>query len=331
MMKDLQVLQKIRISRQGLVRGSIAKQWRQKRRERVLADVSDYAYALQHFAKAFRSDREIVLAAVSRSGWSLQWAAKVLRRDRRVVVAAVSQDGAALRWAPMVFRGDREIVLVATSQFGPALRWASKELRSDRKLVLGVVSKYGQSLEWAEEASRSDREIVFAAVSDNGSALQWASQALRDDREIVLAAVAKFAPSIHWASQALKNDREIISAAVSNKSLGSCTLMHAGDNILEDESFQVEARKCWYFIKILALSGISCIVALCDSDIVFAHGAVLRRACGRLGIALSADLILVHGTEIVSESSRLEDWPGSPRRGIMVEYQMIKSKRARGL
>jgi len=102
-------------------------------------------------------------------------------------------------------------------------------------------------------------------------------------------------------------------------------LQQAGEELLEDESFAVQARQGFYFFKITSLSGQSCILV----EARLSYGVLLRRACERLGMPRSGDESLLFGTELVPENNHVEEWPGRPAKGRLVEYQLIKSKRLR--
>jgi len=276
---------------QGRLRASIARQWT---REEALAEVSKRSFAFVGLSTALRSDREIVRAAVSGNGFILQFAAEALKSDRDIVLAALSNNGMALQWAAESLRADREIVLAAVSQCGSALQYAQRQLQNDRQVVLAAVSQRGDALVYAAEEFRRDREIVLAAASGG--------------------------------------DR--------------CGLRFADTSLLGDDSFAVEARQSYYFFRVTSLSGCSCILPIhvrevADSlealgpeggYIIYQH--LLVGAGDMLGVSISPDKpsrsgTLLFGAEEVSGDPFLKDWPGSPAPGACVEYQLVKSKRAR--
>jgi len=302
-------MQRTKIPQQGHIRASIAKQWR--RRKRALAEVSRNGLALRRLAKDLRRDSKIVLAAVSNNSLALEWAAKALRRDREIVLAAVSECGYALQWAAETFRSDRPIVRAAVSTFGCSLLWATDALRGDREIVMAAVSNCGTALEFAEGQLKSDREVVLAAVSESGFALVFASSELKRDREIAL-------------------------AAARGGRAGDHGLLHADDSLLEDDSFAVEARQSYYSFRVVALSGRTCLVPLHCSEVValsardiYEHLMCEARAKLGMGTVEPGEETLLFGAEEVSGNCEVEHWPGSPAPGGVVEYQLVRTKRAR--
>mmetsp|Transcript_6573 Transcript_6573/g.11425 ORF Transcript_6573/g.11425 Transcript_6573/m.11425 type:complete len:204 (+) Transcript_6573:70-681(+) len=186
--------------------------------------------------------------------------------------------------------------LVAASRSGlSALSACPEELRKDRAFVMAVVSQDGDALHFASPELRSDRQVAMAAVSNRGWALEWVAAELRSDRHVVMAAVAQ--------------DKH--------------ALTYAGDDLLEDVSFAVEARQRFYFFKITTLAGRSCTLA-CKNPGDF---KLLQLACQKLGMEYTANETLLYGAEVVPQDVTVENWPGSPTRGsALVEYQLVKSQ-----
>jgi len=276
---------------------------RQNALERIASAAGDLV-TLEDIVMEFSTDHEIALAAVLQNGHALCAVSEAFKSDYDIVLAAVSQQGWALQSASEEMRGNRQVVLAAVSQNGKGqvLGQAAEELRSDHEIVLAAVSSYGQALDYAADALKSNQEIVLAAVSNQGWAIQYAADSLKDDRRVVAAAVAQ----------------------------ETTTLQAASDRLLEDESFAVDARRSFYFFRIIA-SGRSCVllVHIGEGDEVNNDDYLLRESCSRLGVPHSSDAALLYGTEAVPKESPLRDWPGPPSIGIAIEYQLVGSKRAR--
>mmetsp|Transcript_31035 Transcript_31035/g.56698 ORF Transcript_31035/g.56698 Transcript_31035/m.56698 type:complete len:290 (-) Transcript_31035:43-912(-) len=258
------------------------------------------------------------------------------RRRRKRALAKVSFDGLALQWLAKDLRSDRQIVLAAVSNSGSALEWAAKALRSDQEIVLAAVSTFGYALRFAAKALMSDRKIVLAAVSNCGFALQFAKEQLKSDREVVLAAVSESGFALVFASSELKRDREIALAAARGGRAGDHGLLHADDSLLEDDSFAVEARQSYYSFRVVALSGRTCLVPLHCSEVValsardiYEHLMCEARAKLGMGTVEPGEETLLFGAEEVSGNCEVEHWPGSPAPGGVVEYQLVRTKRAR--
>mmetsp|Transcript_13138 Transcript_13138/g.24212 ORF Transcript_13138/g.24212 Transcript_13138/m.24212 type:complete len:238 (+) Transcript_13138:82-795(+) len=227
---------------------------------------------------------------------------------------------------------ERAKLLAAVASNGFQLSYASAELRCDRDIVLAAVSQTGFALQWAAAELQSDRDVIMAAVSKNGEALEWAAEEFRSDRDVVMAAISNYCQAIKWASAKLRSDREVVAAAVVQGG-SSEMLRYAGDEILEDETFAVEARRTQCFFKITTLSGRSCIVALNLHLTGIFPGlgyAMLGEACNKLQLDHTGDETLLYGSELVRTDTPLRHWPGFPNQGGgTVEYQLIKSKHPR--
>jgi len=231
--------------------------------------------------------------------WGLQNAPEELRRDQEVVLAAVVRDGHALEYAAEELKRDRLVVLAAVVQDANALRYAGEALKSDHQIVLMAVTQDGDTLEYASADLRNDRKIVSTAVRGSGQALEFAGEELKRDQDIVLMAVAQDPISLH----------------------------HAADSLLWDESFAVEARKHFYFFKVIALSGSSCITAW-QSELLEQHEVasfdLIFESCPKLGLQYTGNERLVFGTDIIPEGPLYPDAPGFPSRGQVAEYQLIR-------
>mmetsp|Transcript_73303 Transcript_73303/g.137002 ORF Transcript_73303/g.137002 Transcript_73303/m.137002 type:complete len:268 (-) Transcript_73303:13-816(-) len=248
-----------------------------------------------------REDRQALLKKVAQGDLDAFYdAAPVLQADREIILAAVSWEGHALACAADNLRRDREVVLAAVSSDGDALALVAEELRNDKEIIMAAVLQTGGALEHVSAKLAGDREIVAAAISESGWALSFASEELRSDRDLVLAATAR--------------DPE--------------ALQVAGQVLLKDTSFAVAARQTVYFFKVSLLSGRSCIIAAdndeeCSEPGLSALSQLLVDSCARLGIERNGCELLVHGLQIVPEGASMCDWPGSPSKGTVTEYQLI--------
>eukprot|EP00971_Amphidinium_carterae_P326564 6457434-Amphidinium_carterae.1 len=196
------------------------------------------------------------------------------------------------------------------------LQDAPEELKGDQDVVLAAVARDGMALQWAAEELKADRDIVLAAVAEDGRALRWAAELLKSSKDIVLVAVAQDGWALESAVEALKNDREVVLTAVQQHAIA---LKHAADALLEDESFAVDARKLLFFFKVTALSGRSCIIA---DHYIDKHG-LMRKSCDKLNLQQTETMSLLFGDVDVPEGNLHEDSPGCPRKGKLVEYQLI--------
>eukprot|EP00971_Amphidinium_carterae_P268667 5329930-Amphidinium_carterae.1 len=94
--------------------------------------------------------------------------------------------------------------------------------------------------------------------------------------------------------------------------------MYAGSGLLEDEAFAHEFRDYFnrfYRIKVVTLSGTSCVVA-----VVWNHGSsweqVIKGAAEQLCRVIDRQsALLLWGTEEVPKSAPCSEWPGSPQLG----------------
>mmetsp|Transcript_42326 Transcript_42326/g.76787 ORF Transcript_42326/g.76787 Transcript_42326/m.76787 type:complete len:189 (+) Transcript_42326:41-607(+) len=172
------------------------------------------------------------------------------------------------------------------------------QVRELQKVILAF-----HRLQTASDEEKKDRELVLHAVSKNGHALQFAAPELKRDRTVVLAAVAQ----------------------------DPLALEHAGAELLEDEEFAVEARKLFYFFRIISLAGRATVVALDAATASLGALGLMAKSGSKIGIRCTGDTTLLFGTmEVPNDSKEVETWPGSPKLGgPIVEYQLIKSKRAR--
>eukprot|EP00971_Amphidinium_carterae_P295605 5870677-Amphidinium_carterae.1 len=232
-------------------------------------------------------------------------------------MALVSKNGMKLR--DLVFlRSDREIVLAAVTECGEALQFAAKDLRGDRCIALAAIAQHGTALQYASEELRADREVVLAAVSHHGEALEYAAESLRADREVVLAAIANNGLALLLAADVLKTDRETVLAAVTKHPKA---LRFAADSFLQDETFAIEARQHFYFIRVSLLSGRHCIVAALGYHDL---RDLLNEVCTKLNMQYAEKLSLLHGTDVVPIHTFVEAWPGSPARAVITDYQLLR-------
>mmetsp|Transcript_55074 Transcript_55074/g.101956 ORF Transcript_55074/g.101956 Transcript_55074/m.101956 type:complete len:237 (-) Transcript_55074:20-730(-) len=235
-----------------------------------------------------------------------------MQSEKEQALERVSGNGLRLADVAPEFRSDPEVVLAAIEQNGLALQHASPEMRGDIQLVTAAVKKNGLALAFASEEARGDREVVETALTEDFRALQHAAASLRGHPDIVMAAVAR-------------NFR---------------ALEYADDSLLQDQTFAVEARKRFYWFKVVALSGNSCFIAIeppdtsdydddYDADYDDQRETLLDKCCRRLGIVRCGSQALLFGSELVSSSSsyaEIVSWPGSPSLGKVVEYQLVASR-----
>eukprot|EP00971_Amphidinium_carterae_P208905 4144539-Amphidinium_carterae.1 len=118
------------------------------------------------------------------------------------------------------------------------------------------------ALQFAAESCRGDREVVLAAVKNNGFSLEFAAESCRGDQEIVLSAVKESWQALELAAESCRGDRDIILAALERNPLlcKDHVLQCASDELLEDSSFAIEAKKRCHILKISMISGRQAIV-----------------------------------------------------------------------
>mmetsp|Transcript_34848 Transcript_34848/g.63659 ORF Transcript_34848/g.63659 Transcript_34848/m.63659 type:complete len:95 (-) Transcript_34848:43-327(-) len=88
-----------------------------------------------------------------------------------------------------------------------------------------------------------------------------------------------------------------------------------------------EARQTFLLLKIVALSGRSCYVALPEFTVLWAPSLdyALAIACEKLGMQRRGTEMLLHGSETVPVGNlEVRQWPGSPEPGRVVEYQLVR-------
>mmetsp|Transcript_34516 Transcript_34516/g.78815 ORF Transcript_34516/g.78815 Transcript_34516/m.78815 type:complete len:252 (+) Transcript_34516:58-813(+) len=213
---------------------------------------------------------------------------------------------------------NREIALATVSKRGCSLEFATEELKSDREIVLAAISECVFALDYAVDALKGDRVFMLAACSKSGFALQFAADFLKHDREVVLTAVSRNGYALEWAADHLKRDPAIVRTAVSEYHRA---LRFAADGFLEDETFEVEARKEFYFFKITTMSGRYCIVAM---DKWNDKRLLISSALKKLGMGISGTEVLLYGDESVCDDLTVPDFPGAPAAGQVVEYQLVR-------
>jgi len=244
---------------------------------------------------------------------------------KQMLLQRLAEEGIDAFWAAAdELKQDREVLVAAASMDGAALACAPEELREDRELVLMAVRVHGEALEHAALPLASDREVALAAVSSAGGALQFVGEALRNDRDLVMAAVAQDGWALAFASLELRCEREVVLAAIANKPEA---LQEAGDIILQDVDFAPEARRSIYFLRITILSGRSCIVSMDgvknEESGCNACAFVILESCEKLGLQYTGMEALVHGDQVVPLHMDICDWPGSPQRGVLMDYQLV--------
>eukprot|EP00971_Amphidinium_carterae_P164549 3262220-Amphidinium_carterae.1 len=254
--------------------------------------------------------KQLAIERVKENGLELKHLAEELRSDRDIVSTAVRQNPLALKHAAAAMRRERDIVLDAVSQHGYALAYAAEELRRDRGVALTAVRQFGHALECAADELKADREIVLAAVSQAGVALEWAAEELKRDRHVVLAAIAQDHGALEFAADNLLE-------AIANGALVEFPA---------DETLAAEVRECFYFFKVVTLSGRSCVVALWGPPHplygVANKSELLRHSCKKLGLEHNGSEKLVYGSELVPDTDVSRSWPGSPSLGSLITYQL---------
>eukprot|EP00971_Amphidinium_carterae_P188805 3747878-Amphidinium_carterae.1 len=248
---------------------------------------------------------------------------------------AVRLDGLRLAEAPEAFKSDSQIVMAAVRQNGAALALAKEPCASDIEIVLAAVAQDGRALRCAAHHFRSQRDVVLAAVSQNGEALQYAAEPWTGDGEIVLAAVQQNGCALRHAKTSCRRDAEIVLAAALHSPRALCW---AASELLEDNTFAVDARKSVFILSVSMLSGRSCIVAAAAGD---RTAKILVRCRHELGFN---DLFsqqgkhweLLHGSSPVALLDCVEDWPGIKPHGVVNELSLVVTAptagcRAKGL
>mmetsp|Transcript_49094 Transcript_49094/g.90564 ORF Transcript_49094/g.90564 Transcript_49094/m.90564 type:complete len:190 (-) Transcript_49094:8-577(-) len=170
--------------------------------------------------------------------------------------------------------------------------------RSERELALAAVRKDWLSLESVPEIFKADHEVVLTAVKSNGEALMCASENCQADREIVLAAVKTWGQALQCASEGCKCDREIVEMAVEQDMLA---LGSAGDSLLDDSSFAVEARRHFWILRVFLLSGRHTYFLwqqVLSSEFIDT-AVVITSCCKRLGLHRQGTERLLHDGELV--------------------------------
>eukprot|EP00971_Amphidinium_carterae_P130519 2585563-Amphidinium_carterae.1 len=161
----------------------------------------------------------------------------------------------------------------------------------------------------------------MAAVTRFWGALQYAGPEAKNNHAIVMAAVAQCWKAIQYAGPEAKNDREIILAALTQHRNAFC---YAGSRLLEDEAFALEVRDRFYLIKVVTLSGTSCVVAVDEDEDLYCWALVIEAAAEQLGLAIDQQSArLLRGTEEVPKAAACSEWQGSPQLGEVCEYQLV--------
>mmetsp|Transcript_17598 Transcript_17598/g.31792 ORF Transcript_17598/g.31792 Transcript_17598/m.31792 type:complete len:279 (-) Transcript_17598:163-999(-) len=269
-------------------------------KETVLQDLQKggrHRLRLWDAPEELKGDREVVLTAVQADGLNLGAAADDCKGDREIVLAAVRCFGGALQHAADHCKSDREIVLTAAAQNWMALQFVAEHFQSDREVVLAAVKQSWLALPSAAESCRNDREIILAAVQQPGSrALSSAGESCLNDPEVVLTALQWDETAIHWVS----------------------------DELLQDSSFAVEAKRKVYLLKMTMLSG-RCAFVVADG---FNHlSNVLNEGCHKLGVARTDGeaLVLLLDGEEVPHGRCVSEWPGIRPCGEVTEVQLLVS------
>eukprot|EP00971_Amphidinium_carterae_P075498 1491737-Amphidinium_carterae.1 len=145
-----------------------------------------------------------------------------------------------------------------------------------------------------------------------------------------MAAVSQCWEALMFAGPEAKNDREIMLVALTQDCRALC---FAASSLLEDEAFALDDRYSFYLIKVVTLSGASCVVAVdehwddedgFDIDGWCMFGQVIQVAEEQLGLGMDPESAhLLWGTEEVPKSASCRWWPGSPQHGCVCEYQLV--------
>mmetsp|Transcript_2507 Transcript_2507/g.4312 ORF Transcript_2507/g.4312 Transcript_2507/m.4312 type:complete len:221 (+) Transcript_2507:48-710(+) len=162
----------------------------------------------------------------------------------------------------------------------------------------------------------AEKQRALKKVKGDGLLLKDVPSHLKADRDVVMAAVKDHGGALRFAAEHLKSDRKIVSAAVNCFSPGAFAA--CADALKEDETFEVEARKEFYWFRIVPPSGLSFMVHKYNLDLK----EVLYTCERRLGIHFKGTASLLYGTEIVPNEEGAH-WPGAPRMGAVVEYKLV--------
>mmetsp|Transcript_13174 Transcript_13174/g.24313 ORF Transcript_13174/g.24313 Transcript_13174/m.24313 type:complete len:268 (+) Transcript_13174:121-924(+) len=248
----------------------------------------------------------------------------ILKAKQELLKKLSEGDIDAFCFAERALQCDREVLLAAISVDGDLVTYGSASQKRDRDIILAAVSKNGEAIQHAAKELMSDRDLALVAVSQSGDALAHVAEEFTHDREIVLAAIAQSGWALAYAAEEFKNDKDIVLAAISSE---PTALQAAAEVLLEDTAFAIEARQAVYFFRITTLSGRSCMVAADDEDdLELAYGVLsflIIDVCAKLGLEPTGTETLVHGVDIVSRDTCIHDWPGSPTRGAVTDYQLI--------
>jgi len=281
-------------------------------------------------------DFDVALGLVLKDGLALHRTSFRLRADPQIVLAAVLENGKALQFASKELRACRKIVRAAVghgarrSGESTALQFASAELRGDTQLVSEAVSKNGASLEFAAENCRADKSVVLRAVTNKGLALRYAAEEFREDEEVVHTAIQQDILALQFASHNLRGNRIFMEEVVKGKA-GPYALRFASEELLQDPDFLFEAKQKFFFLKVMMMSGCSCIVASPLTDGRLKKEEVLLQCTAQLPLSdkqrENADLIL--GTTVLPSRIPLGQWAGlSP--GAVTELQLLVSSSSSG-
>ena len=201
----------------------------------MIAAVTQHGCALEHAAKALRSDRDVMLAAVLQDGRALQHADEFLLRSAdldRVVEGyresdvggrSVLRDRDLLVTVYSLRAAVRDNKAVADSESHRTSKQDYLDLLvasrcvcicDDPEVVMAALSQDGSALQYADTFLRTNRDFIMAAVTRNSSALQYADKSLRKDRDVVMAAVTQNGDVLKDADKSLLNDRDLVLVAV---------------------------------------------------------------------------------------------------------------------
>eukprot|EP00971_Amphidinium_carterae_P009271 183031-Amphidinium_carterae.1 len=197
------------------------------------------------------------------------------------------------------------------------LQKAAEEFKADHEIVLAAVKQEGNALECAAEECKADRAIVLAAVKQDGAALRHAAEECKADREIVLAAVKQNGEALQCAAEQCKADHHVVWTAVEEH---PGAIQHAAEELLLDSTFAIEEKEDWYILKVSMLSGRSTAVLAEDGN---SSEDIVEECCSRLGMDRGGTEKLVHGTEVVAATAKVESWPGLRPKGEVSEYQLV--------
>ena len=202
-------------------------------RNRVIAAVQQFGFALEHASPELKEDREVVLTAVKQIGEAIDEASDELRCDPEILITAL-QNAESGYSAKFIFQ-----------RFASWMKKTNKplDLKSYRNVILAAIRRY-PDLFYMYGIETDVREPIIGLQDDREAFTIWAGSdvyALRNplfdkwkgDRDVVLAVVKKNGMALKWASDNLKNDKDVVLTAIKNGD--SCSVLQLASDEMKDD------------------------------------------------------------------------------------------------